>query len=196
MENSKVINLSEDLLSFTSNVFLIKGETPTLIDAGNDKTILNRLEEQTENLDKVLLTHLHPDHVGLANAIREKYDAKIMAYKKEREWIDEEISDKQKIKAGNSTLISLHTPGHYPNHLVFFGGGALFSGDLIFPGGSFGRTDIPGGNRKELKNSIQKVIDNFQKEIKELYPGHMQVVKENAGTVVKNSLKMVQKFGL
>ncbi len=194
MDNSEVINLAENLLSFTSNVFLIKGDEPTLVDAGNDQTVLKNLKEEVDDIEKVLLTHFHPDHVGLAPVIQEEYDAKVMSFKKDTDYVDEEISDEQEIKAGNSKLTALHTPGHYPNHLVFCGDGALFSGDLVFPGGSFGRTDVPGGDSEKLKSSIKKVLEKFQGEIKELYPGHMQVVSDNAETIVKESLEMAQKY--
>ncbi len=194
MKNSEVVNLADGLLSFTSNVYLIKGERPTLVDAGNDKTVLDNLREETDKLDKVLLTHFHPDHVGLARTIREEYDVKVMAFKKERDWVDEAISNHQEIKAGNSMLKALHTPGHYPNHLSFGGDGALFTGDLIFPGGSFGRTDVPGGSLEKLIGSIKDVLETFGGEIEELYPGHMQAVLDNAETNIKNSLEMAQKY--
>lgn len=194
MSNFDVVNLAEGLLSFTSNVFLIKGETKTLIDAGNDRTVLDNLQEELDELDKILLTHFHPDHVGLTEKIKEEYDAKVMAFEREQEWVDEEITDEQKIKAGNSTLTALHTPGHNHNHLVFLGDETLFSGDLIFPGGSFGRTDVPGGSLEKLINSIKKVLEKSSEETRELYPGHMQVVLNNAETNIKNSLKMAQKY--
>lgn len=193
MKGSKVVNLTEGVFGFTSNVYLIEGKNPAIIDAGNDRAILKNLRNRTSKLDKILLTHLHPDHVGTSQEIKEEFNAKIYAWEKERDWIDFELSENQKIEAGNSIIEALHTPGHYPNHLVFYGDGALFSGDLIFPGGSFGRTDIPGGNLKELIKSMEKVLERFGGQIKEMYPGHMQPILENAEKHIRTSISMAKK---
>lgn len=194
MKNSKVINLTEGIYSFTSNVYLISGESPTIIDAGNDEKILDRLKEETENLDKVLITHNHPDHVGLVQDMRNEFDATIYSWEKGEGWVDKELNNGQEIEAGDSILKAIHTPGHSPRHVVFCGEGALFSGDLIFPGGSFGRTDLPGGNQKQLSESIEKIVEDYGREINELYPGHMKPVLENAYEDLKKSLKMVKSF--
>lgn len=194
MMNTNVVNLSEGVFSFTSNAYLLEGENPTLIDAGNDRRILDNLKEGTSELHAILLTHLHRDHVGITQAVKEEFDAEVYAWKKERKWIDFELSEGQEIEAGNSKIVPLHTPGHYPHHVVYFGEGALFSGDLIFPGGSFGRTDLPGGNMRELVESIKKVLEHFGGRIKEIYPGHMQTIFDNAENSIKSSLEIAKRY--
>lgn len=194
MENSEVIQLAGGILSFTSNVYLIRGKKPTLIDAGNDKDILKDLKKETEQLDKILITHFHPDHIGLAKTIKEEFNATVLAGKKQRNWVDQEIEDERQIEAGNSILTALRTPGHDPNHLVYCGDCTIFSGDLIFPGGSFGRVDLPGGSREELINSIERVLEKFSGELDELYPGHMSPILGNAEESVAKSLEMAKKY--
>ena len=53
----------------------------------------------------------------------------------------------------------LHTPGHCPGHVVFYfeSEGIVINGDVLF-NGSFGRTDLPGGNLETLKTSIFKTM--------------------------------------
>jgi len=194
MKNSEVTNLSEGIYSFTSNVYLVGGKSPTIIDAGNDEKILDGLRKATDRLDKVLITHEHPDHIGLVQNIKDEFDATVYAWEKEEDWVDEELSDGQEVEAGNSILKAIHTPGHFPRHIVYFGDGALFSGDLIFPGGSFGRTDLPGGDKKQLVASIKKIFEEYGGEIEELYPGHMSPILENAREHVEKSLEMVESF--
>ncbi len=194
MEDTNIVNLSAGVFSFTSNVYLLEGEKPVLIDTGNDQQILENLKERTDELHAILLTHLHPDHVGLTRSIKKEFDTDVYAWKKERGWIDFELSRGQEIEAGNSTLVPLLTPGHYPHHTVYFGEGALFSGDLIFPGGSFGRTDVPGGNMEELIESIKKVLEQFGGRIKEMYPGHMQPISDGVENSIEASLKMAENY--
>lgn len=76
------------------NVWLLEGEPMTLIDtgAGNKQTLL-ALEEQLnshgvalENIELVLLTHHHPDHSGLATAIKERSGALIAAHRETARW--------------------------------------------------------------------------------------------------------------
>lgn len=194
MNSLNVRNLAENIYSFTSNSYFISGKIPVIIDSGNDNKILERLKEATDKLDKILITHLHPDHVGLTQNIKDEFGATVYAWKKTKDWIDEEFTDEQDIDAGNSSLEVVHTPGHSSNHVVFYGEGALFSGDLIFPGGSFGRTDLPGGSQKILVKSIERILSKYGNGIKELYPGHMQFIKENASDHVNRSLKMARSF--
>jgi glyoxylase-like metal-dependent hydrolase (beta-lactamase superfamily II) len=68
----------------------------------------------------------------------------------------------------------------------------LFSGDTLFANGSFGRTDLPGGNHKELQQSIQRLASI---DINALYPGHEEWVEENANEHIKKSLQNIYYFG-
>jgi hydroxyacylglutathione hydrolase len=68
----------------------------------------------------------------------------------------------------------------------------LFSGDTVFANGSFGRTDLPGGNSAELKESITKLSTL---DVERLYPGHEIIVEENANQHLQLALKNVNYFG-
>ena len=180
MVSSEIINLAENIQTFTSNAYLIKGETPVLIDAGNNPKILENLTDEIEELDKILLTHFHPDHVGQVEEIKDRFDSKVLAFNEEENWVDEAVEDRRKIEAGNKEFTAIYTPGHHPSHMVFYGDGVLFSGDLIFPGGSYGRTDLPGGNSEKLAESVKKVKNLVDGDLEKLYPGHMSPVLNNA----------------
>ena len=62
-------------------------------------------------------------------------------------------------------------PGHKEDLVGFLFDDKLFSGDFIFKG-TIGRTDLPGGNFKEMQESIKKILE-FKDEL-EIYPGHGQ----------------------
>jgi glyoxylase-like metal-dependent hydrolase (beta-lactamase superfamily II) len=65
----------------------------------------------------------------------------------------------------------LHTPGHSPGSAVFWDkeAGILFSGDTLFSG-AYGRTDLPGGNKDLLFNSLRRLFE-MDENIR-VFPGH------------------------
>ncbi|HVO38914.1 MAG TPA: MBL fold metallo-hydrolase [Spirochaetia bacterium] len=72
----------------------------------------------------------------------------------------------------NMDLVVLETPGHTPGSLCFYSEkeGILFSGDTLFFD-NVGRTDLPGGSDKKLRDSIQKKIAVLPPETR-VFPGH------------------------
>jgi glyoxylase-like metal-dependent hydrolase (beta-lactamase superfamily II) len=72
----------------------------------------------------------------------------------------------------NITLQTLYVPGHSPGSVAFFvpQGPWLFSGDVLFAG-SIGRTDLPGGNFNELRDSIQNKLYQLPHDCV-VVPGH------------------------
>ena len=81
----------------------------------------------------------------------------------------------------------METPGHTPGSLCFYSEkeGVLFSGDTLFFDG-VGRTDLPGGSDKKLRESIEKKIAVLPPETR-VFPGHgpfTTVERESAGQPV------------
>jgi hydroxyacylglutathione hydrolase len=72
----------------------------------------------------------------------------------------------------NMDLVVLETPGHTPGSVCLYAEkeGILFSGDTIFFDG-VGRTDLPGGSEKKLRESIEKKIALLPPETR-IFPGH------------------------
>jgi hydroxyacylglutathione hydrolase len=85
---------------------------------------------------------------------------------------DLELTERSKIKFGNSELTVLHVPGHSPGSLAFLlpGEKKVFVGDALFYG-SIGRTDLPGGNYDNLIKSITTRLLTLDDETM-VYPGH------------------------
>src|SRR5271157_4612439 len=86
----------------------------------------------------------------------------------------------------NMDLTVLETPGHTPGSVCFYAEkeGILFSGDTLFFDG-VGRTDLPGGSEKKLKESIQRKIAVLPPETR-VFPGHgpfTTVEREKRGNV-------------
>ncbi len=84
----------------------------------------------------------------------------------------------------------LETPGHTPGSVCFYSEkeGILLSGDTLFFDG-VGRTDLPGGNERKLRDSIQKKIAVLPPETR-VFPGHgpfTTVEREKRGNIYMKS---------
>lgn len=75
------------------------------------------------------------------------------------------------IKSKELNFKVIETPGHTEGSICLYEPNKkiLFSGDTWFGNEIYGRTDLPGGNKKELKKSIKKLK---KLKIKKIYPGH------------------------
>lgn len=125
----------------------------------------------------ILNTHGHIDHIGANQDIKEKFDVplwihaldgpllersdqlelSLMLGAKASPSADRLLTDGEDVVFGRCRLKVIHTPGHTPGSVGFFGDNILFSGDTLFNGG-VGRTDLPGGSTRDLEVSIREKI--------------------------------------
>lgn len=169
-----------------ANTYLLDGKPLIQIDAGIDTKA---------KPDLLILTHCHVDHIFLASKLQ-KQGTKIMASESAAASIrgmeaqtgsmffvnapkpfdvDEIVSDGQIIENNNFKLRVIETPGHEKGAICLFDEkkGILFSGDTWFGGEMYGRTDLPGGDDKELQESVKKIK---KLPIKVICPGHEDLV--------------------
>ena len=118
----------------------------------------------------IVNTHYHFDHV-LGNKIISEYtNAKIIQHKSSPIYHDISVESGDKIIFGSCQLTVIHTPGHSQDSICLVNDRYIFSGDTIFVG-TFGRTDLPGGNAEQLYDSASKILSNLKDDLI-LYPGH------------------------
>ncbi len=165
-----------------------------LIDPGGDVDILlAAVEKQGLQLEKLLLTHGHLDHVGGAEKIAKKLNLPIIGpHQADLFWLenlprqcemfnfpktesfepDQWLEEGDQIKVGELLLEVLHCPGHTPGHVVFYNATATlaFVGDVLFSG-SVGRSDFPQGDHATLIRSIKNKLLPLGDEV-EFVPGH------------------------
>jgi glyoxylase-like metal-dependent hydrolase (beta-lactamase superfamily II) len=185
-------NLAQGRRVFTSNVFLVAGagimsdgadpgaETDldtgrrVLVDTGNEFDVVPVVEDHVDDLDAVVLTHTHPDHVGNTADVVEAFDVDVWGFDPDHALVDHRIADGDSVALGAHEYEALHTPGHKEDHLCLHSpeAGVLFAADLIFAGGSFGRTDLPEGDRDTLVASIDRVLDVVGPDLREMHTGH------------------------
>jgi glyoxylase-like metal-dependent hydrolase (beta-lactamase superfamily II) len=91
------------------------------------------------SVQAILITHGHPDHVAAAPALQRALGAPIYLHPADAPAaglaVARPLADGDEIRFGGAALRVIHTPGHTPGSVCFYGGGCLFSGDTLFPGG-------------------------------------------------------------
>ncbi|WP_430504411.1 MBL fold metallo-hydrolase [Haloparvum sp. PAK95] len=180
------ITVTERAEQFTCNVYLVPGETPTLVDAGTMPGVEQVVDEHVDELDQVVVTHQDFDHVQQLDAVLDTFDADLLAYG-DHARRDVELEDGDTVTIGDEDCEVVYTPGHADDHVSFIGDERLYSGDVVvyndgaFDDGSFGRTDKPGQSREELIDSIETILDRLPDSVSRMYAGHGDVYREEEG---------------
>jgi glyoxylase-like metal-dependent hydrolase (beta-lactamase superfamily II) len=184
-------NLAAGQQGFTSNVFLVTGDRTVLVDVGNQFDVVGATREHVDDIDAVVLTHTHPDHVGTLDSVVDAFDVDVWGFDTDFAGVDREIADGETVTLGDHEYDALHTPGHKNDHLCFYSRSAqtLFAGDLIFANGGFGRTDLDEGNRAQLVDSIGRVLDAVDEELEAMHTGHGPSVTADPYTDIELALQ-------
>lgn len=171
-----------------ANCYVIIDESSkkaVMIDPGDNASYLKlKIDELGVNVETILLTHAHFDHVGAVKDLKDAYDCKVYLTKEEEKFIISDsaglfgklpkiydfIQDGDIVSIGDLKIKAISTPGHTKGGICYLVEDKVFTGDTLFQG-SVGRSDFPGGNFDELISSIETklmVLDGNT----EVYPGH------------------------
>jgi len=172
-----------------ANCYLV-GDSSTrkaaVIDPGGEEhRILTECAKRQLKVEKILLTHAHPDHIGAAFDLRRTTRAELCCHRDETAVLqavlqtgsgtsveaDHLLEDGEQIEVGNLHIQVIHTPGHTPGGVCYLARPCLFTGDTLFRR-SIGRTDFPGGSHQQLLNSITSHLLHLDDDLIVL-PGHM-----------------------
>ncbi len=168
--------------NFQTNCYIVaENGHCVIIDPGYEpEKILAFLSKKSLSAEAILLTHGHFDHVGAVEALINATGCAL--YMHQADHCQPAIYKMLYPLTGRLTPIFveegdvvpmdlrvLETPGHTPGSVCYMAPGVLFSGDTLFRG-SCGRTDLPGGSGKILKESLQKLARLEENHL--VYPGH------------------------
>ncbi len=146
-----------------------------VIDPGADEhLILAELDRHVLELEYILLTHFHYDHTCKASHLRQATGALVAMHEADipyfREQVDVVLKDGDIIHAGEQIRLQvMHTPGHTPGGVCYYGHGRLFTGDTLFVRDS-GRTDFAYSHRPTLGASLRRVMQLPEDTV--VMPGH------------------------
>jgi glyoxylase-like metal-dependent hydrolase (beta-lactamase superfamily II) len=196
-------------VGYECNSFLIVDEKTVLIDTGTGSTttLKEKIQKTVKKIDLIINTHAHMDHVGGNSqfstdiAVHENdvlelekgglYGTGELFGMKASSKVDIVLREGDRIDTGELSLRVIHTPGHTPGGVCLLSNkGHLFSGDTLFSGGSFGRTDLPGGSTNELYHSLERLKST---EFEFLMPGHTDCV-ENGREHLNSALEWFEEI--
>ena len=146
--------------------------------AGADKLIAY-IGRKNFELEWILETHIHADHLTAAQYLKRKLGGKIgiggkvgvvqasfksvfdveSDFRADGSQYDRLFEDGDTFMVGGLEFRVMHTPGHTPACVVYVAGGNAFVGDTLFmPDYGTARTDFPGGDAETLYDSIERIL--------------------------------------
>ena len=182
------------------NCFIVRereAANAVIVDPGDEpEKLLAALEGLgVEQLEAILITHTHFDHVGAVAPVARATGAPVYCPELETRVLanimdfvpfdgfgpfesydaDHTVKGGERLELAGLTIDVLFTPGHSPGHVTYAirEHDAVFSGDVLFEG-SVGRVDLPGGDWPTLLRSLESLMETFGPETT-VYPGHMGV---------------------
>jgi glyoxylase-like metal-dependent hydrolase (beta-lactamase superfamily II) len=194
-----VYTVTADAETFTCNAYLAVGERATLVDAGAMPGVADVVADRVGDLDAVVLTHQHGDHVAQLDAILDRFDADCYAYDDHLRRT-QAIDDGDEVPVGDETCEVVYTPGHAADHVSLVGDRRLYSGDVVvyddgaFDDGSFGRTDMAGQSRERLIESIERVLERLPESVDTMYAGHGDVHEGDVRAVIERALRRAKRY--
>ena len=179
--------------SLENNCYLITDEKTNksaLIDCTEDSEKMMNFIKGAD-LEYILLTHGHFDHIGAANEVREHYGIKIYASCDEEKLLasparnlsnaygmslrviaDVLHNDGDILELAGLKIKAIHTPGHTAGGTCYYieSDKTLMSGDTLFAG-SVGRTDYPTASSAAMMESLHDKLCKLPDDT-DVYPGH------------------------
>jgi glyoxylase-like metal-dependent hydrolase (beta-lactamase superfamily II) len=146
-------------------------------DSANE--IIRYIEENGLEVEWLIETHAHADHLSAAPYIQKKLGGKLgigenikivqevfgkifnegTEFQRDGSQFDRLFKDGDTYRIGNMTAFAMLTPGHTPACMTHVIGDAAFVGDTLFmPDGGTARADFPGGDAHVLFRSIKRVL--------------------------------------
>ena len=175
-----------------TNCYLLESESAAIIiDPAQNSPQTEEFFEQNKDKEKlILITHGHFDHIGGAEALRNKFGVKIAIGEADNPALSDPIVNEgapfdiiippfsadvmvnhgDELTVGDIVIKVYNTPGHTVGSMCYQIGDTLFTGDTLFCKG-FGNTCFHGGSRRDIVKSVKWIIANFPDDMS-ILSGH------------------------
>ena len=192
MINMKVEFLLTGHLATYSNCYgILTDKAAIVVDPGKYcAEVKDFLDKNADKTRLILVTHAHYDHIGgalqlrnatgvkIAIGVNEEFALSDTAYNLSGRFTpaipafkaDYTIENEEEFTVGDITVKAYETPGHTIGGMCYLIEDCLFSGDMLFYE-TVGRVDLPGGNLRDMKESLDRMMWLFEDDIK-VYSGH------------------------
>lgn len=174
--------------------YYLPGRYPAMIDAGVgvDTHLAAMAAASADGPGHVLVTHAHGDHISGVAAIRERWPTSSFS---KMPWPERDVKfgvpwqtlgDGDVVRAGDTELHVVHTPGHAPDHVAFWEPTAqtLFSGDLVVSGTTVVIPATMQGSLSAYLRSLERVLTLAPAR---LLPAHGPAI-DNPATIIREYL--------
>ncbi|MCA9411161.1 MAG: MBL fold metallo-hydrolase [Candidatus Omnitrophica bacterium] len=176
-----------------SNCYLVvdpESRKALLVDPGGDGEKIERwVSEKGADVEAILITHGHADHIGALEFAKEHLSVPVGIHQKDSDCLSDPMLNLSAFfspftspeadffveegafdRWSGPVLQILHTPGHSPGSISILGDGWVICGDVLFKG-SIGRTDFPRSSLQQIHESIREKLMSLPPDTV-VYPGH------------------------
>ncbi len=178
-DNGTILTKAALVGEYDNNAFVVacaQTGRAVVIDAAAEPDRVLELTDGVE-VEALLTTHGHYDHLRAVAPVVDALGVPFLLHPADYELAARTTSvtptalaDGDVITLGETSLLTMHTPGHTPGSVCFLSPGVLFSGDTLFPGGP-GATQYEGGDFDTIIKSIKQRLFTLD-DATEVYPGH------------------------
>ena len=168
---------------YQTNTYIIhekNAKSCCIIDPGyQPRTILEKVSSLGLNVEAILLTHGHFDHVGAVKELAADTGCRVFLCPADRAmptmmtagklFYTDAYGEGDVLQLSGLSIHVIQTPGHTPGSVCLLCEDSMFCGDTLFAG-SCGRTDLPGGDYVVLRRSLKRLAD-METDFR-LFPGH------------------------
>ncbi len=205
---------------FDSNIYVLDGDSPVIVDAGTGGVTYKYILEIKEALEyrragRLVLTHRHVDHSGGAHDMVNELGVEVLIHEEgvnavttgdsqeTGAWLfgtpfkpvdASPLKEGDVIDVGGAVYEVLHTPGHSPDQIALWepGSRTVIPGDTVYADGGIGRWDLKGGDYDQLVASIERIL-GLEPEV--MHSGHGPSVRSGAAEHVRMGLRSARMYG-
>lgn len=176
-----------------TNCYIVEdGGKVLVIDPGDDLTMIVA-DIHARPVEQIVVTHAHWDHVGSLSGLADVTGAPVAmsaadaalvdgvanqdGHDLDRGYgvphVDRILHDGDELTLGSKVFTVIETPGHSEGSICLYCAedGVLFSGDTLFSGGRFGRTDFENGSMEKMIETLSTKFVDIPDDVI-VYPGH------------------------